>query len=519
TDYRAKSSFIAPEIAKMDQAELDEYLQQEPGLKVYEFPLRDILRRKPHQLSAEGEKLIAETGMMASAPGNIYTIFANAELPFPEITLSDGTQVKLNQAGYARYRAVPNREDRQAIFDTFFGTFKSFRLTCGTVLASHVNAHVFTARARNYNSALQAALDRDNIPVEVYRNLVASVNRNLPTFYRYLRLKQRMLGVDQLRYSDLYASTVAEVDLKYSYEQAKDLVLDSVAPMGQDYVRDMRQAFDKRWIDVYPTPGKRSGAYMSGGAYDVHPFVLLNYNGQYDDVSTLAHELGHAMHSYYSNRTQPFPLADYATFVAEVASTLNEALLLQHVLETIDDDQTRLSLLMNYLDGVKGTLFRQTQFAEFELAIHERAENREPLTGDSLTEVYGDILRRYYGDKQGVCLIPDVCCVEWAYVPHFFRYDFYVYQFATSFTASTCLAERIQEHDPGAVADVMRFLSVGGSEYPIQILKDAGVDMTSPEPFDRTMAKMNRVMDQIEQILNKKSSTGESGANVPASNG
>jgi oligoendopeptidase F len=263
----------------------------------------------------------------------------------------------------------------------------------------------------------------------------------------------------------------------------------------------MRQAFDGRWIDVYPTRGKRSGAYSNGGAYGVHPYILLNYNGQYDDVSTLAHELGHTMHSYYSQRHQPFPTADYATFVAEVASTLNEALLLRKMLDTISDKQTRLALLVSYLDGVKGTLFRQTQFAEFELATRRKAEQREPLTGDELTRLYGQILKRYYGHDQGVCRIPDECCVEWAYVPHFYHYSFYVYQYATSFTASTYLAERLHESQPEAVRDVLQFLSAGGSAYPIDILKRAGVDMLSREPFERTIAKMNRVMDQIEKLL------------------
>jgi len=312
-----------------------------------------------------------------------------------------------------------------------------------------------------------------------------------------------MLGVDQLEYSDLYAPVVAEVDLEYSYEQARQLVLDALAPLGKGYTDLVERAYNERWIDVYPTPGKRSGAYSNGGCYDVHPYILLNYNGRYDDVSTLAHELGHAMHSHYSNAAQPYPTAGYATFVAEVASTLNEALLNHKMLKEIGDDKLRLALLMNYLDGLKGTVFRQTQFAEFELAIHERAEAGESLTGDSLTKIYGDILRRHYGHAEGVCNVPDACLIEWAYVPHFYL-NFYVYQYATSFTASTSLAEKILGGEPDAVPKTIEFLSAGGSDYPVEILKRAGVDMLTSEPFDRTIAAMNRTMDQIEEILARR---------------
>jgi oligoendopeptidase F len=283
------------------------------------------------------------------------------------------------------------------------------------------------------------------------------------------------------------------------------LVLDAFKPLGEDYGKVVQQAFDQRWIDVYPTPAKRSGAYSNGGCYDVHPYILLNYNGQYDDVSTLAHELGHTMHSFYSNKNQPYATADYSIFVAEVASTLNEALLIHKVLQTVDSDDIRLSLLMNYLDGIKGTVFRQTQFAEFELAIHEAAENGQPLTGDSLTELYGKILKRYYGHDQGVCHIDDLYCVEWAYIPHFY-YNFYVYQYSTSFTASTALSEKILAHEAGAVDKYIAFISSGGSDYPINQLRAAGVDMMTSDPFDKTMKAMNRVMDQIEAVLDKKGS-------------
>jgi len=503
TDYSSKTSFIAPEVATLDQATVDEFIRREPGLKTYRMYLDNILRTKAHRLSTAEEKILAEAGLMASAPMSIYSIFANAELPFPEITLSDGTKAKLNQAGYGRYRAVPNRDDRRAVFQAFFGAFDKFKQTCGAKLSAQVNKDMFFSRVRNYDSCLHRSLDADNIPVEVYHTLIENVHKNLDSFHRYLRLKQRMLGVDRLEYSDVYAPVVEKVELEFTYEEAQELVLEAVKPLGEDYVRVVKQAFDERWTDVYPNPGKRSGAYCNGGCYDVHPYMLLNYNGQYDDVSTFAHELGHAMHSYYSNKTQPYATADYATFVAEVASTLNEALLIDKMLKTIEDDDVKLSLLMNYLDGVKGTVFRQTQFAEFELAIHRKAEAGEALTGDSLTEIYGEILKRYYGHDEGVCHIDDLYCVEWAYVPHFYL-NFYVYQYATSFTASTSLSERILAGEEGAVERTIEFLSAGGSDYPVAILKRAGVDMLTSEPFDKTMAAMNRAMDQIEAILDRR---------------
>jgi len=503
TDYNSKTSFITPEIAKLDIQQINAFLEQEPGLKIYKMALYDILRMKPHTLSESEEKIIAEAGLLADGPSSIYTVFSNAELPYPEIKLSDGTMAKLTKVGYSRYRAVQNRDDRQAVFDAFWGAFDNFKATFGTQLYANVKKDMFYARTRNYDSSLHNALDRNNIPTEVYMALIENVTNNLDSFHRYLKLKRRMLGVETLKYSDVYAPVVKGVDLEYTYDEAKKLVLDAMKPLGEDYCRVVAEAFEKRWIDVYPSHGKRSGAYSNGGAYDVHPYILLNYNDQYEDVSTLAHELGHTMHSYYSNKTQPYPTADYPIFVAEVASTFNEALLIDKMLKEIKDDDTRLSLLMNYLDGIKGTVFRQTQFAEFELRIHEMAERGEPLTGDALTKLYSDILKRYYGHEKGICHIDELYTVEWAYIPHFY-YNFYVYQYSTSFTASTALAEQVLSKEKGAVKNYIDFISAGGSEYPIDLLKKAGVDMTSAEPFTKTMVAMNRTMDEIEAILTKK---------------
>ncbi|UCG47596.1 MAG: oligoendopeptidase F [Phycisphaerales bacterium] len=500
TDYGSKASFIESEIADTGKSKIDRFIVEKPGLRVFKMYLYDIQRTKAHRLSEKEEKILAEAGLLANGPASIYAIFSNAELPYPEIKLSDGTTALLTKAGYTRYRAVSNRGDREAVFRAFWGAINNFKGTFGVDLYANVKKNMFYARTRGYESSLHRALDKNNIDTKVYSALIENVRKNLGSFHRYLGLKKRMLGVEMLKYSDVYAPAVKGVELEYSFEEAKSLVLDSVRALGEDYRRVTREALENRWVDVHPTPGKRAGAYSNGSIYDVHPYILLNYNGQYEDVSTLAHELGHALHSYYANKTQPYPTADYSTFVAEVASTFNEALLIERMLKEIKEEGTRLSLLMNHLEGIRQTVFRQTQFAEFELRMHEKAERGEPLTGDVLSKLYGDILKEYYGHDKGVCHIDELYTVEWAYIPHFY-YDFYVYQYSTSFTASTALSEEVLGGQKGAGERYIAFLSAGGSDYPIEILKKAGVDMTTAEPFNKTMAAMNRTMDEIEAIL------------------
>jgi len=385
----------------------------------------------------------------------------------------------------------------------FFGALGQYRGTFGALLGSQIQSDVFFARSRGYGSSLEAALDGPNIPTSVYSRLVDGVNEHLPTFHRYLNLRKRMMGLSELHYYDLYAPLVASVDLSYTVEEAESNVLDALRPLGDEYRTALVKAFNERWIDMYPSPGKAAGAYSSGGAYDVHPYMLINYNGKYSDMSTVAHELGHAMQSYFSNKTQPYPLASYPIFVAEVASTFNEALLIDHMLTTMDDSDVKLSLLGNYLENIKGTVFRQTQFAEFELRIHEMAEAGQPLTGDALDRVYAEITRKYYGHDQGVAVVDDYIAHEWAYVPHFYR-NFYVFQYATSFTASAALSEKVASGDPDALRRYLQFLSAGGSKYPIDLLKDAGVDMTTDEPLELTMDRMNRVMDEMERLLDAR---------------
>jgi oligoendopeptidase F len=500
--FGAETSYMEPEILKLDPSKVEAFISSEPRLKVYSFYLHDILRRRAHTLSDSEEKLLASASIVAGASSDTYGILSDADFPHPTVTLSDGKSVKLDSAAFNLYRTVPNRADREKVMSSFFGSLGDFRATFGSTLNGQIQSDVFYAKARNYENALQRSLDAANIPTTVYTRLIDGVNRGLPTFHRYLKLRKKMMGVSELHYYDLYAPLVASVDLTYTVDEAEKQVLEALKPLGPDYAAAANRAFNERWIDMYATPGKRSGAYSNGGAYDVHPYMLINYNGKYTDVSTVAHELGHTMQSYLSNKTQPYPLADYPIFVAEVASTFNEALLIDHMLKTIKDDATRLSLLGNYLEGIKGTVFRQTQFAEFELRAHEMAEKGEPLTGDALSKLYADITKKYYGHDQGVCIVDDYIQYEWSFIPHFYR-NFYVYQYATSFTASAALSEKVLAGDAAATKRYLTFLSSGGSKYPIDLLKDAGVDMTSDEPLNLTLQKMNRVMDEMEKIIAK----------------
>jgi oligoendopeptidase F len=503
SDLNARGAFIEPEVLKIDPRRLVNFLASEPRLMIYRHYLEDIQRRRPHTGTEGEERIIADAGLMAEGSSDIHGIFSDAEFPYPTVTLSNKKRALLDQANFTLYRTLPNRKDRAMVFERFFAALNSFRRTFGTQINAEVRKNLFYTRVRKYNSPLHGALDANNIPVEVYHNLIENVNANLETFHRYLRLRKRFLGVPTLYYYDLYAPLLKRIDLTYSYDDACVLVLDSLRPLGEEYCSVVKRAFNDRWIDVYPTTAKRSGAYSNGAAYDVHPYILLNYNGKFDDVSTLTHEMGHTMHSYYSNAKQPFATSQYAIFVAEVASTFNEALLMDHMLKTIDDDRIRLSLLGNLLENIKGTVFRQAQFAEFELQIHKNVQDGDALTGDNLNALYLDITRKYYGHGKRVCTVDDVMESEWMIVSHFY-YNFYVYQYATAFTASAALSEQVLGGDEQARTRYIDFLSSGSSDYPINLLKSAGVDMTTSLPFVLTMQKMNRVMDEMERISSKK---------------
>ncbi len=500
SDIAERSAYIQPEILELGTERVNAFIEQEKGLDIFRHELDDTLRRKDHTGTAGEERIIAAASLMGDGPETIYGVFAEADFPFPDITLTDGTPVRLDKPAFSVQRASRNREDRRAVFAAYFGRLHDYRRTFGAQLYAQVKRDMFFARARKYPSCLHAALDSSNIPLSVYQSLIRNVRASLPVFHRALGLRRRLLGVDTLHYYDLYAPIVPDVDIQYPYETATAHVLASLAPLGEEYVETVVRAFGERWIDVYPSEGKRSGAYSNGSAYDVHPYILMNYTGKYDDVSTLAHELGHTMHSFLTNRSQPYPTSHYSIFVAEVASTFNEALLLDHMLEAIDDDAVRLSLLGSYLDGIRGTVFRQTKFAEFELTIHDMAERGETLTGDVLSEVYLRLTREYYGHDAGVCIVDDEIRSEWAHIPHFF-YQFYVYQYATSFTASAALSERVLAGDRNTTTSLVDLLCAGGSDYPMNLLRKAGVDMATPEPFELAMQKMGRVIDEMERIV------------------
>ncbi len=502
-DFGANASFIEPEVLRVGQPAVEAFLVSEPKLATYTFPLRDMFRRAAHTLSDQEEKLLADVAPMAGSASNIYGILSNADFPYPTITISTGRQVKVDHSGYSELRTSPNRDDRRDGMRAFFSSLGGFSRTFGTTMNAEVQKDLFFSRARKYESNLARALNAANIPTTVYSRLIDGVNAHVPVFHRYLKLRKRMLALDDdLRYYDLYAPLVASVNLSYTPEEAETHILASFKPLGPAYVDVVRRSFAERWIDFYPSEGKRSGAYSNGAAYDVHPYMLLNYLGQYNDLSTLAHEIGHTMQSYLSNATQPYALANYPIFVAEVASTFNEALLIHYMLERIADTPTRISLLGSYLENIKATVFRQTQFAEFELRMHEMAQRGEPITGDSLNALYLDITRRYYGHDAGVCVVDDYVAHEWSFIPHFYS-DFYVYQYATSFTAAEALAAKVLAGDGDATARYLSFLSAGGSKYPIDLLRDAGVDMTTDEPLTLTIAKMSAVMDEIEQVLDR----------------
>ena len=504
---RSTIAFARPEIIALGPEKVRAFVAAEPRLLPYRPYLEDLVRYAPHTRSAEEEALIAQAGRMSSAGGTIRNIFNNADMQWPTVTLSGGVKIRLDDAAYTRYRQAPLKADRDTVFHAFWRAHEEYQATYGAALNAGVQSHVFAKDARNFKTSLEASLFGDNIPVSVYNQLLNDVHMNLPTLHRYLRLRQRMMGLPRLGYEDLYPSVVKEVDLKYTPEQAMDMVLAAVAPLGKPYVDTLGMGFRSRWVDWLPSTGKASGAY-STGAYGVHPYQLQNFTGQYDEVGTLAHESGHSMHTFLAMHKQPYVTSDYATFVAEVASTFNENLLFHYMLDHTTDRPTRLFLLGSALENLRGTLFRQTMFAEFELATHEKVEKGQTLSGEGLSRMYLDIVRKYYGHDLGVCSVDSLYAVEWSYIPHFYR-NFYVYQYATSIVASTALAKGVREEaalrkgTPKRDA-YLNMLASGSSKYPIDLLKDAGVDMTTPAPFEAAMKEMNAIMDEMEKLLAQK---------------
>jgi oligoendopeptidase F len=502
TDFSRAASFINPELLAVGEAKLRSFLDAEPGLAPYRFPIMEVLRAAPHTLGTEAEGVLSAANLITDTPTSFYSILANADIPWPTIKLSDGTEARLDQSGYTKWRAAANRADRQAVFEAFWKTFREYERTFGISLYSQVKTDWFAATVRKYPSSLAAALAGDDIPEAVYRTLLAETNANLPTLHRYFKLRGRMLGIPDLHYWDIYPPIV-KLTKEFPLATGKELAIAAEQPLGPDYVAQFTACLNGRYTDCYPKPAKTAGAYMNGSAYDVHPFVLTNYNDDYESVSTISHEWGHGMHSLLANHAQPYPTAQYSTFIAEIASTLNEALLLDRMLKVADNDQEKLYYLGSALENLRATFFRQAMFAEFELAIHEEVEKGNPLSGERLSKIYGDLLRRYHGDREGVLKIDDLVTIEWAYIPHFYR-DFYVYQYATSIAASSAFAERILKGEPGAVDTYLAMLKAGGSDHPYDIVKHAGVDLATPVPYRALVARMNSIMDQIEAILAKQ---------------
>ena len=502
SEFEEATSFVSPELLRVGSATIERFLGEDPGLDKHAFSLRNILRQEPHTLSAEAEAVLAATGPVVQGLARIYAMLSSSDMPFPMVTLSTGEEVRLDQSAYSKYRASQNRDDRKLVFDAFWKTWKAYEATLGQTLDTHVKAHVFEAKARKYTSALEAALSGPNIPTAVYETLIEAAHRHLPSLHRYFTLRARMLGLDDIAYHDIYPPLVAS-DRSFGYEEAQRLSIASAAPLDEHYTRLLEEGFAGDWVHVYPQEGKAPGAYMYGAVYDVHPYLLLNFNGTFDDVSTLAHEWGHAVHTLLSKAQNPYQTASYATFTAEIASTTNEVLLQEYMLSQQITDQERLYYLGTALEAVRGTFFRQVMFAEFELKIHQLVEAGEALSGEKMTELYEQLVRLYHGSDDGVLAYDPAYAVEWAFIPHFYR-NFYVFQYATSIAGGTMFAERFLSGDEQARDDYLAVLSAGGSRYAYELLKEYGIDLVTDAPYDALIARMDRIMDEIEEILDRQ---------------
>lgn len=509
-DFESATSFLDPELLALSKAKL-ESLAANPDFKDYRMPIINRLRYKDHVLSAAEESLLAQGSIMQNAGYNIYNTFINGEIQFPEVEFSDGKKAALTQDLFTQYRQSANRGDRQLAFGKFFGTLNDYRNTFAQSLSSQVDANIFLAKARKFESAAQAALFSENIPVAVYERIIQEVGDNLPVLRRYLKLKKKILGLDEMKYSDLYAPATGGVEETVSYEQSCAAIKEALKPMGEDYLRIAAGAIDpgSGWVDVYPSQGKTNGAYSGAGAFGVHPYILMNFSGGYDSISTQIHELGHAMHSYYSNSAQLYPQAGYTTFAAEVASTFNENLLFEDRLKRQTDPVKKIALLGESLETMRTTIFRQALFSEFEYKIYQAAENKIPLTADYLSQTYLDLVKRYYGADSGTVAVDDSAGIEWAYVPHFY-YDFYVYKYVSGYLAGLALSQKVIDGDIGIRdAYIEKVLKNGGARYPLEQLKDVGIDMSSAEVYEAAFAVFQKRITQLEELTANRSADGK----------
>ncbi|SEU02932.1 oligoendopeptidase F [Salinibacillus kushneri] len=496
TQASSAMSFIVPELLTLDDNQVKTFLAENEELNLYKHYLDDVLRQRPHILSEKEEELLAEVSEVTSNPEQTFGMLNNADIDFPAVEDADGNEIDLTHGRFIQFMESRDRNVRKNAFDAMYDTFGKYKNTFASTLSGAVKRDNFNAKVRHYDSARQSALDSNKIPESVYDNLVEAVNEKLSLLHRYVNLRKRVLNVDELHMYDLYVPLIDDVDMEVKYDEAQEYVLNGLAPLGKEYQDILKTGFESRWIDVEENKGKRSGAYSSG-VYGTNPYILLNWQDNINNLFTLAHELGHSLHSYYTHKHQPFRYGNYSIFVAEVASTCNEALLNDYLLKESNDKKQKLYLLNHFLEGFRGTVFRQTMFAEFEHDIHVRAQNGEALTAGKLTQLYYDLNKKYFGDN---IVIDDKIGLEWARIPHFY-YNYYVYQYATGYSAATTLASQILNGGDEAVSRYLDYLKAGSSDYPIEVLKQAGVDMTSKTPILSALDVFEEKLNEFEELL------------------
>ncbi|MCB0742720.1 MAG: oligoendopeptidase F [Ignavibacteriae bacterium] len=497
SNLSAASSYIRPEILAIPEDKIWSFVKNEEGLKVYKHQFEDLLRTKAHTLTPKEEELMALAGPVRDVPETVFGMFNNADIQFPTVKDENGNDIKISHGRYGAAMYSTDRAYRERVYKGLYKPFEDYKNTLVALFNGNIKSAMFNAKARNYKSTREASLDPNNVPLEVYDNLVNTVGQNLEPLHRWGKLKKKILGIDELHPYDTYVTLFPSVKKEYNYDQSKEILLKALKPLGEDYLKSLNLAFNNRWIDVHETKGKRSGAYSSGVSYGVHPYVLLNWSDQLNDVFTFAHEMGHNMHSYYTEKNQPYPYANYSIFVAEVASTANEALLLDYLIENAESKEEKLALIEKQLNGMTQTFYRQTRFAEYEQLAHQKTEAGEALTPELLCKLYGDMYQKYWGPEM---VVDNEETYTWARIPHFY-YNFYVYQYATSYAASQELVAQIKNEGQPAIDRFLSFLKAGSSQYPIDVLKTAGVDMTSPKPVLAVVNKMNELLDKMEALL------------------
>ena len=491
-----KTSFIVPEILSLDKSEMKKYINEEKDLELYRHYLDTVLRKKDHVLSQREEALLAQMSEVSESPQNTFSMLNNADIKFTSIEDESGNKVEITHGNFIPLMESKDRRVRKDAYDNLYNTYGKYKNTFAATLNGCVKKNIFFAKARNYNTSIEAALDENNIPVSVYDNLLKSVNNNLESMHKYMDIRKRALGIDELHMYDIYTPIVKEADIKVPYEKAQEIIIEGLHPLGDKYLDVLKEGFNNRWIDVYENRGKRSGAY-SFGTYDSKPFVLLNYHETLDNVFTIAHEMGHSIHSYFTRKNQPYIYGSYSIFLAEIASTTNEALLMNHMLKNAKDNNEKLYLLNHYLEQFRGTIYRQTMFAEFERDIHEYVENGGALTAEYLSDSYKKLNEKYYGPNM---VVDDKIAMEWARIPHLY-YNYYVFQYATGFSSAISLSEKILKEGSKAVDSYIDFLSSGDSDYAINVLKKAGVDMTTSQPIDKALKLFGELVEEMDKLI------------------